>query len=466
MIIDQGAAELLQEAAAALGDEPSTLRVGLLSGLARALDLRGEQTRGVIVRADAINLARQLDDQAGLATVLMRSYWSRGATPIREIHAMLAEAKQLGEALANTEIRVEAMAWRVPSFVAQGDLSSARRELPALREAAVATAQPLFSYMAEQFGSAIALADGRLADAENMARRSYEAGQLLTGPRASGTYGVQMFGLRREQGRLAELAPVMRILTAGERQQGPWRPGLASLLVELEMEAEARRCLARITDEGLAPLHGSLWLASLTYIADACSALEDRTAAALVYPELEPLAGTNVMIGQGVACYGAVDRYLGMLAATLGEWERAEQHFEHAMALNRIMDTPTWLAHTEYEYARLLLVSGDREPQRIAALLGEADQLARQIGLTALHARIKALGSPVAPVTLPDELSGREAQILRLVAQGLTNREIGAALFISEHTAAKHVSNILTKTGCANRTEAASYAHRHTLADQ
>jgi DNA-binding CsgD family transcriptional regulator/tetratricopeptide (TPR) repeat protein len=466
MIIDQGAAELLEEAAAALGDQPSSLRVGLLSGLVRALDLRGEQTRGAIVRADAIDLARQLDDRAGLATVLMRSYWSRGATPIREIHAMLAEAKQLGEELANTEIRVEAMAWRVPSFVAQGDLKSARRELPALRETAEATGQPLFSYMAEQFGSAIALADGRLEDAENMARRSYEAGQLLTGPRASGTYGVQMFGLRREQGRLAELAPVMRILTASKRQQGPWRPGLASLLVELDMEAEARRCLASITGEGLDPFHGSLWLASLTYITDACSALKDETAAALVYPELEPLAGTNVMIGQGVACYGSVDRYLGMLAATLGERERAERHFEQALALNRAMDTPTWLAHTEYEYARLLLTSEDREPQRIAALLGEADQLARQIGLTALHSRINALGNPVVSVSLPDELSPREAEILRLVAQGLTNREIGAALFISEHTAAKHVSNILTKTGCANRTEAASYAHRHTLADQ
>ena len=45
--------------------------------------------------------------------------------------------------------------------------------------------------------------------------------------------------------------------------------------------------------------------------------------AALVYPELEPFAGANVMIGHLVACYGAADRYLGMLAATLGEPERA-----------------------------------------------------------------------------------------------------------------------------------------------
>ena len=50
--------------------------------------------------------------------------------------------------------------------------------------------------------------------------------------------------------------------------------------------------------------------------------------------------------------------------------------------------------------------------------------------------------------------------MLRLVAAGCSNREIGAALFISEHTAANHVRSILRKTDCANRTEAAAYAYR------
>jgi DNA-binding NarL/FixJ family response regulator len=55
--------------------------------------------------------------------------------------------------------------------------------------------------------------------------------------------------------------------------------------------------------------------------------------------------------------------------------------------------------------------------------------------------------------------------ILRLVTRGLSNREIGTVLTISEHTAANHVRSILRKTGCANRTEAATYAHRRALAD-
>ena len=62
-------------------------------------------------------------------------------------------------------------------------------------------------------------------------------------------------------------------------------------------------------------------------------------------------------------------------------------------------------------------------------------------------------------------LSAREAQILALVAQGMSNRQVGSTLSISEHTAANHMRSILRKTGAANRTEAAGYAYRHSLLD-
>ena len=464
-LVDKGAVGLLEEATAALGEGHPGLRVGLLSGLARALDMQGQQQRGAIVRTNAIALARRLNDRAGLARVLVRSYWSRGTTPTEEILEMLDEAKVLGEELGDTEIQAEAVSWRMPAFVALGDISSARREVQALREMAEVTAQPFMLHVAEHYGSAIALADGRLQAAEAAAQRSLDAGRLMSGRDASGTYGIQMFSLRREQGRLAELAPVIRILATAEREHGPWRPGIASLFVELGMDSEARRELAHIAAEGLEQFRESLWLAALTYLTDACSALGERVVAEMVYPELEPHSGTNVMIGHLVACYGAADRYLGMLAATLGEWELAQHHFDQAIALNRQMGVDTWLAHTHYEYARMLLAADHAESDRVAVALREATELASGVGLAALLHRISALGAPVSSNALPDGLSAREAEILRLVARGQSNREIGSALFISEHTVANHIRSILRKTGCANRTEAASYAHRHALAD-
>ncbi len=71
------------------------------------------------------------------------------------------------------------------------------------------------------------------------------------------------------------------------------------------------------------------------------------------------------------------------------------------------------------------------------------------------------------PSDLPptrDPLSQREMEVLRLVAQGLSNEEIAAHLFIGERTARTHVSNILRKLHLANRTQAALYALREGLA--
>jgi DNA-binding CsgD family transcriptional regulator len=286
---------------------------------------------------------------------------------------------------------------------------------------------------------------------------------VLTGRDPSGSYGVQMFGIRREQGRLAELAPVVRILAGGAPGGGAWGPGLVAMLAELGMADEARGELERVRRRGFAELRAGLWLASLTYLADACSLVGDERMAAVLYPELLPYAGGIVTIGHGVACYGAADRYLGMVAAVCGEHDVARDHLETALAVDRGMGAWTWLAHTQHHLGRLLLGDGQGDPARGRELLREADVLAERIGMPVLLERIRALGGGHARRPAPDGLSPRELQILRLVARGMSNREIGRELVVSEHTAANHVRSILRKTGCANRTEAAAYAYRRAL---
>jgi DNA-binding CsgD family transcriptional regulator/tetratricopeptide (TPR) repeat protein len=463
-LADGRAVAMLEEALAELSTPDHVLRISLLAGLARALGVHGEPERAGIVRESAVALARETDEQMGLASVLVRSYWSRGSTPLPEILEMLTEARDVASELGDVETQAEAIAWRAPTFVALGDLSSAGIEVGSLAAMAERTAQPFMNHVAEQYRSALALCQGDLAAAELTAERSREWGELLTGRGASGTYGVQMFGIRREQGRLAELAPAVRILAADPDRDGPWRPGLAAVLAELGMEDEARRELARVAAIGFDGYRASLWLATLTYLTDAAAAVGDERMAALLYPELEPFAATNLMIGHLVACYGSADRYLGMLAATLGERDLAEDHFERAMAMNREMGASTWLAHTAFEYGCLLLGGDRRRRGRAAPHLDEAAALAERIGMAGLLARVRSLGVTVAPSELPAGLSPREAQILTLVARGLSNREIGAELLISEHTVANHIRAILRKTECANRTDAAAFATRHGLA--
>jgi DNA-binding CsgD family transcriptional regulator len=113
------------------------------------------------------------------------------------------------------------------------------------------------------------------------------------------------------------------------------------------------------------------------------------------------------------------------------------------------------------------------------AALGTAAELATDLGAAPLLAEIRELairaridlGAEPEPAPAADETDGtfgltrRELEVLRLIADGRTNREIADELFISEGTAGTHVSNILGKLGVRGRTEAATIAHRLSLVD-
>jgi DNA-binding NarL/FixJ family response regulator len=100
-------------------------------------------------------------------------------------------------------------------------------------------------------------------------------------------------------------------------------------------------------------------------------------------------------------------------------------------------------------------------------------------GLSVLDARVQAAlvaaatagasaasapaAAPFSSAASPDGLTQREAEILTLIAQGLTNPEIAARLFLSNHTVKTHISRIFAKTGSRDRVAAIGYARRHNL---
>jgi DNA-binding CsgD family transcriptional regulator len=211
------------------------------------------------------------------------------------------------------------------------------------------------------------------------------------------------------------------------------------------------------------------WHYALVYLTEVSAAFGDAARAPMLYQAMLPYAGRNIVLGTGIACCGAADRYLGLLSATMGRWSEAQHHFEQALAMNDRTGARVPLAHTQHEYASMLLArgeAGDRE--RAVALLKTSLESAREIGMRALEeraaARLNEMGSTPRSATTDDDLTAREAEVLRLIAIGRSNADIATALSISLNTVATHVRNILAKTGCANRTEAAAYAMRRGLA--
>jgi tetratricopeptide (TPR) repeat protein len=245
-----------------------------------------------------------------------------------------------------------------------------------------------------------ALMQGRFADSERLAQEALAIGQRLQTENAAGIFGLQMFTLRREQGRLKELEPVVRYFVQQHTVAGTWRPGLALIYSELERTQEARAEFEHLAQYNFTDLpRDALWMACMTYLTDVCTFLGDRARAATLYQLLLPYVGRNVVVGNATACYGALSRYLGALATTLGRWDEAAQHFEDALAMNARMDARPWLAHTQYQYATMLLArdqSGDpstssgQAREKAVELLKAALVTARELGMRALEERLTA----------------------------------------------------------------------------
>ncbi len=160
----------------------------------------------------------------------------------------------------------------------------------------------------------------------------------------------------------------------------------------------------------------------------------------------------------------SADRLLGLLSQTMGNLDQATGHLEEALTFCRKGGYRPELAWTCHDYAAALLQrSGLGDRTKATLLLDEALSIATELGMRPLMEKATALrqslGVQPAPIVkYPANMTERQWEVLGLLAQGKTNREIAQALVLSERTVQRHIADIYDKIGARNRSEATAFA--------
>ncbi|HEY2254691.1 MAG TPA: AAA family ATPase [Variovorax sp.] len=453
--------------AIALHQTEDPLRVELLAHLCRAYVYCDDADQAQEAHRRAAVLARQIGDKDGLrlalASIASAIYWPE------LLHQRLAAANEAWSMAESSTSQSRSVAELLPFFLIDlirvGDLPALSR----LRSVGLRLAERLgwlhYQALCRYVEGLMALNEGRFADAEAWADQALAIGRRVAEPQAVTAFSMQMFCLRREQGRLGEVLPLLQLFVRTTPRDKAWQPGLALLYAELDMRPECRAQFDSLPwhPAPTAPKDAST-MTSAMFAAEVCVYLGDAARAALLYAMLKGHAGANLVADSGGPCLGSADRLLGSLATLMTEWEVAERHFEAAMAMDAKTGWRIWLAHTRHAYAVMLhrrALPGDHD--RARALLDDAAADSTTLGMNSLTARIAALVDAIGAPAFPCGLTEREVGVLKLMAMGRNNREIGQVLAISPNTVANHVRSILQKTYTANRTEAAAFANREGL---
>ena len=141
-------------------------------------------------------------------------------------------------------------------------------------------------------------------------REGLKLARLISGDQNVGVYGIQMFSIRREQGRLAEVAPVVKRSVDENPVEKAWLPGFALIAADLGFEGPARRRLRELAETGFELPFDAKRSASLSDVAEVACMLGETDAAARVYELMSVYRYMTITAGIATVCYGAASRYL------------------------------------------------------------------------------------------------------------------------------------------------------------
>lgn len=397
-VVDEPLVSLLKEAREALGATESPLRAKVIARLAAELSWSSPRTQRAALSEEAVAMARRLGDDATLIYTLSAWHWTLWEPAnVKERVTATSEIIRLAEKAENNIFALVGRTWRSIALLELGERRQSDEDITVVLRLAEKLRQPFYLWWAIGQRTLRALLEGRLNEAEQYIYQQFQLGQQVQAPDALQAFGIQMAILRNEQGRLQEMESAFKEFVDQYPTVPAWRCGLAGLYRELEQTAQARDVFEQIAAHDFTDFpEDQQWMTAMVLLSDVCAFLRDTHRAALLYTLLLPYANGIAIIGPGAACYGAVDRNLGLLAATQSRWQEAGTHFDDALAYNERIGAKLFLARTQYEYAQMLLARNQPEDRdRAMQLLDQALSTAQELGMIKLQDRVHSLKSKV-----------------------------------------------------------------------
>jgi LuxR family transcriptional regulator, maltose regulon positive regulatory protein len=424
------------------------------------------------------------------------------------VQRLCAHAVSLGRSLGDINIEMLALAYEGVAWVSQGMISAGMRCLDEAATAVVAgemtnidaacTACCCLIYACEQvrdYERAAQWCERLEALAKRWSYpmmfsvcRTYYAGLLIwqgtwdkaeaelaaaihelgtTRPARAAEGLVRLAMLRCSQGRLEEAAVLLE-----QAESPPYRMHAGHLYLlgraVMALEQDNPETAINLAERFLRILPGEARVeraAALELLIQAWIAFGDRTRAEDVLAEFRSVVTAVTTKPMQASVHFAE----GTVAVAAGDYETAKRCFEDALELWAQSGAPVETAQARIELAAVLVALGcsDAAEQEVSAALESLQTIgaagAAMRAAVLLHQLKESRGGHASQSSNLPQLTGREVEILSLVAQGLSNKEIAAQLVLSEHTVHRHMGNILTKLGLSSRAAAAVYAAQHKL---
>jgi DNA-binding SARP family transcriptional activator len=390
---DVNVMSLLEGALQSLPGDHSALRVKLMARLSGALRDHASRERRASLSAQAVELARALDDPATLAYALDGRYsaimWPDTAEERLEI---ADEIYELAQRVGDDERSLQGRIYHALANMELGRVDEVRSELELIAAAAAALRQPAQLWMTVASQADLALFEGRFADAPALIDEALTLGERAQSRDSVLSHRLHLFMLHRETG----IGDDVDTMIADGVSRFPARPAFRCALAYLQMSrGDTKPAKAAIDDlsrdDFSAIQRDNEYLFSLSLLADVAGAIGDVQAAAVLYDLLAQYGHLNASNLDEIAT-GSVSRPLGALAAAASRWEDAFRHFDAALAHNEEMGALPWVAHTQHDYGRALLArdeSGDRK--RAQEHLGAAIDTYKRLGMSPWTERVAAL---------------------------------------------------------------------------